>query len=153
MKRLYGEGTWFAVPLENGKYSIGIVARSGKHKLLGYFFGPAINSPPQLDEAASHTASRAVFVKMFSDLGLHEGSWPIIGYDPSFDSECWPVPDVFFLADAFGGLPWAVTYSEDLEETSRYRINLTEAESLPSDGFAGSVFIEKKLSSLLGATG
>ena len=40
-KRRYEEGDWFAVPLQNGGYSLGLVARAdGEGGVLGYFFGP-----------------------------------------------------------------------------------------------------------------
>jgi hypothetical protein len=48
------EGDGFAVPLRDGGYAIGVVARMDrKGSVLGYFFGPRYDEPPKLAEVAS----------------------------------------------------------------------------------------------------
>jgi hypothetical protein len=43
----YREGDWFAVPLRNGGFAVGLVARANpKAALLGYFFGPKTKGYP-----------------------------------------------------------------------------------------------------------
>ena len=51
------EGQWFAVPLDDGRFGTGLVARDSKTGvLLGYFFGPARESPVSLEQTAGFRA-------------------------------------------------------------------------------------------------
>lgn len=48
----YSEGQWFAIPLNNGGYALGIIVR-GSYKTkggLGYFFGPRYEDIPDGNE-------------------------------------------------------------------------------------------------------
>jgi len=62
MKRLsYREGTWFAVPLKDGGYAAGVVARVGRRGVLfGYFFGPRRPAAPSLSDLEGLTPNNAV---------------------------------------------------------------------------------------------
>lgn len=54
----------FAVPLRDGGYGIGVVARrDGKRAVLGYFFDPRYDSPPAVHNIGGLTALDAVLVQ------------------------------------------------------------------------------------------
>src|SRR5687768_5375020 len=80
----YKEGDWFAVPLRDGGWAVGRVARMppppkrGIH-LLGYFFGPRRDRVPALDDVADLAPEAAISIERFSDLGLVRGTWPVLG--------------------------------------------------------------------------
>src|SRR5262249_58700798 len=50
MAARYREGDWFAVPLGDGRYVLGRIARHHRATVLGYFFKPAYDHVPTLDE-------------------------------------------------------------------------------------------------------
>lgn len=152
MKRLpYHEGTWFAVPLPDGGYAVGVVARMGRRGVtLGYFFGPKRDAVPALSEVNALTPERAILVDIFGDLGLIEGSWPVIGQAPSWDRRQWPMP-AFGRFEPSTGRAFRVEYSEDnlLEAVREIQIPREEAERLPKWGLSGAGAIESVLAHVL----
>jgi hypothetical protein len=112
MKVPYREGTWFAVPLRDSGFGVGVVARSTKQGcLLCYFFGPRRDLPPSISDVAALSASDAIMVQMVGDLGLIRGEWPILGEPPIWDRSKWPVPP-FVRRDPILGQARRVQYSE-----------------------------------------
>jgi len=81
MKLPYREGTWFAVPLQEGGFAAGLVARttSRGRVILCYFFGPRQESVPILAEVEGLQPSGAIRALRVGDLGLIQGDWPIVG--------------------------------------------------------------------------
>ena len=62
----YGEGDWFAVPLREGGFAAGVVARANpKAVLLGYFFGPRRAAVPSVEEVSRLRPDDAVLVGKF----------------------------------------------------------------------------------------
>jgi hypothetical protein len=114
MKKLpYEDGTWFAVPLRNGGYGTGVVARHSQDGVvLIYLFGPKRSKPAELGDVERLSKAHAVRVCMAGDLGLMEGSWPIIGKGRLWAREDWPMPK-FLRKDELGGAAWLVTYADD----------------------------------------
>jgi len=79
-KRPYTEGDWIAVPLTGGGFAVGVVARANrKGGLLGYFFGSRYQTLPSVASVAGHRAEDAILVRIFGDLGLIDGRWPVLG--------------------------------------------------------------------------
>ena len=112
----YEEGSWFAIPLEQGGYAVGCVARcTGKGPALGYFFGPKRAQVPSIDELASLAPKDAIKVMQFGDLGLIDGSWPVIGRFPDWDRTKWPIP-IFYNDDPLVDVTWKVEYDDSLQE-------------------------------------
>jgi Immunity protein 26 len=149
----YEEGTWFAVPLRDGGYGVGLVARKARRGvLLGYFFGPRRRDVPKLADVEELTLAEAILVKLFGDLGLLEGSWPIIGRSRTWNRKAWPLPTFGRLVD-FTGRALRIEYSEDnLPETIReIPVSREEIEHLPEDGLSGAGSIEILLSKRLRA--
>jgi hypothetical protein len=148
----YTEGTLFFVPLRNGGYARGVVARSSRDGkvLLGYFFGPQLSST---EEAGTSTLdpSEAILRIRFGDLGLINGEWPIRGEILSWNRSEWPMP-VFVRKDPLGKRQSVFVRYSDADPSH------VELESPASDdvGFgvdlmSGYGAVEIKLTKLLGA--
>lgn len=86
----YREGDWFAAPLREGGYAVGVVARANpKAALLGYFFGPRRVGLPSLDDVVDLKPDDPVLVGKFGHLGLTKGTWPILGRLEDWDRAPW----------------------------------------------------------------
>jgi hypothetical protein len=149
----YKEGTWFAVPLRQGGYAVGRVARHTPEGeiILAYLFGPKRERVPTLDEVEHlepHEAVKAIHVGY---LGLLDGSWPVIGDSPRWERERWPMP-AFIRKDDLSRTAWRVIYSDDDPNSvvSEQRIPYETAE-LESAGLYGAKAVEAVLSQLLEA--
>lgn len=152
-KPRYGEGTWFAVPLNPGGYAAGVLARRGKKYrsvLFGYFFGPRHSSPPSLDDTRALKPGDAVWIRQFGHLGLRDGEWPIIGKDPNWDPAAWPLPD-FRHRDRILGHYLRVEYDQSDVSLTLRKSKATEEEvaDLPEDGLSGAVAVVNVLSKLI----
>lgn len=77
----FGEGDWFALPIKDGGWALGLIARRRPRSstLLGYFFGPRRQSPPILADATGLDPSDADLIHVFGYLGLKNGEWPVLG--------------------------------------------------------------------------
>ena len=66
----YSEGDVFAVPLTQGGYALGVVARAPKKGpvLLGYFFRDLFSTLPNESRAKNLRAIDAIKIKKFGDL-------------------------------------------------------------------------------------
>jgi hypothetical protein len=76
----YREGDWFAVPLRDVGYAVGLIARANPGGvLLGYFFGPRRSEVPGLEDVAGLRPGDAVLVRMFGHLGIVRGEVAVAG--------------------------------------------------------------------------
>jgi len=147
----YKEGDWFAVPLEKHGYAIGLIARGTKGAiLLGYFFGPPRRTIPSCEDIIDLKAEDAVLIRMFGDLGLLNGEWPIICASQKWNREEWPMPE-FVRIGSISGKASLIKYSED---DLRYEINARPCSQdlvglHPKDMIAGYGAIEIVLTNLL----
>ena len=149
----YKEGTWFAVPLEQGGYGVGRVARHAPHGkiILAYLFGARRDHVPTLDELDQLEPHQAVKVRRSSDLGLVDGSWPVISDSPRWERDRWPIPPCI-RKDELSGTAWKVTYSDsDLSEVESEQRIPYETTGMETAGFSGSGAVEYVLSELLKA--
>lgn len=151
----FGVGDWFAVPLPDGKYATGLLARANNRgAMLGYFFGPRREEPAALSELESLAANEAVLVGVFGYLGLKGGTWPVLGRLDSWEPSDWPMP-VFVRYEQMTGRVFRVFYDEN--DPGKYlREELVPAGHAvvgPKDSAMGAGFVESKLSLLLGEPG
>jgi len=146
----YREGTWFAVPLRQGGYAIGVAARiDGTGGMFGYFFGPKCEKVPILEEACKHCKEDAVLLTRFGDLGLIEGDWPIIGDCDEWDRGVWPMPP-FVRIDEVAGKAWISHYSEDnLDFIQEKPCDPSLVSEYPYDRLSGSGAVEIRLTKIL----
>ncbi|MCA9090167.1 MAG: immunity 26/phosphotriesterase HocA family protein [Planctomycetaceae bacterium] len=140
----YKEGTWFAVPLRQGGYATGVVARHvpGEGKIiLAYFFGPKRDTVATMEELGTLSPGDAIKVVRVGDLGIMEGSWPLIGESEQWDREKWPIPP-FIRKDDISKTAWRVVYADDnpneviLEESVSYETSEYERDALFGTGAA-----------------
>jgi hypothetical protein len=153
MKKLpYREGDVFAVPLRNGGFSLGVVARSpGRGKvLLGYFFGEKFPSPPRPSDLPPLLPENALKAVKFGDLSLMTGEWPVVGHLQNWDRDNWPMPK--FIRRAPFTSARLVSYADDdpSKEVAEEPCN-SDAEGYEEDGLMGAGFVELLLTELLGA--
>ena len=142
----YNEGTWFAVPLRTTGYGIGIVTRMApRGRLFGYFFGPARTTAPALDEVVTLTPEDAVLRIRFGDLGLLEGTWPIIGHAANFDRTVWPLPP-FIRIDDITGKAFKDTFSDSLDFVAQEPCDPELARVFPENALWGYRAVESELS-------
>jgi len=133
----YKEGTWFAVPLRQGGYAVGRVARHAPEGkiILVYLFGPKRERVPTLDELDHLEPHEAVKVIQAGDLGLLDGTWPIIGDSSCWERERWRIP-AFIRRDDLSRTAWRVIYADDdpntvvTEERTPYETTELEPNSL-----------------------
>jgi hypothetical protein len=149
----YREGDWFAVPLQGSGFAAGIIARAMPRRqgvLLGYFFGPRRDAVPKLDELSSLSASDAALVERFGDLGILDGTWPLVGRTDGWKRSVWPTP-VFGRLEELTGRAFKVIY-DDADPNlllREERIDPSELASMPKDGLSGARAVEGILTRLL----
>jgi hypothetical protein len=115
MKKLpYREGDIFAVPLQEGGFVLGVVARmpKGGKILLGYFFKEKFFSVPRPHDLPVLLPENVVKVVKFGDLSLMTGEWPVVGRVPDWDRADWPIPK-FIRRDDVTKRAWLISYADD----------------------------------------
>lgn len=148
----YREGDWFAVPLREGGYALGLAARvSPPGAILGYFFGPRRTTISTVIDIQDLTPSQAIYVSKFGDLGLLEGTWLVVHRPNEWHREKWPMPDFGRIDSLDNRIAYRTTYNENrLNEAIReIRVSPEEAQSLPEEGMFGYLGLEAYLSHLL----
>jgi len=149
----YSEGDWFAVPLRDGGFAVGIIARAMPRKegvLLGYFFGPRRDEVPALEELGDLSAPDAVMIEMFGDLGLIRGEWPLLGRVNGWDRSAWPTPE-FGRFEELTGRAFRVIYDDDNPNrvVREEQVDPNELAGLPKDGLSGAGAVERMLTRML----
>ena len=138
------------MPLPNGGYGLGLVARMApKGRLLfGYFFGP--RSDTLAFDLASIEAADAALVGRFGDLHLYDGKWKTLGQVPDWDRSNWPLP-LFLKRDPLGRLPdQVVCYDEDdLSRPGIWERRDSIPQGIPTDGLMGAGYVEIALGKAL----
>jgi hypothetical protein len=151
-KLKYGEGDWFSVPLRDQRsYAVGLIARlDGLGGVLGYFFGSARLSVPNLDELCRLQPVEAILIRRFSDLGIQRNEWGVIGKCNDWQRKDWPVP-LFARTTADGVVAWVSEYSDGngMSLVQERQITLDEVKKFPEDGSSGYGAIEIRLTKLL----
>ena len=149
-RQRYREGDWFAVPLGDGTYALGRIARHHGGIVFAYFFAPPFDHVPALDEAEARTAADASTQMLLSHLGLRDGEWPVLGQG-EWKREEWPLVEFERqIDDKLFAVRWDdETLSEEVESR---RIDASEAGSRPSDALAGAGAAVARLRRLLGVS-
>jgi hypothetical protein len=152
MKLPYKESTVFGVPLRNGGFGVGVVARTipGGKILLAYLFGPKLNKVPALDEVIGLRPQDAVQVVRVGDLSLMDSTWPIIGELHSWKRVEWPMPP-FARIDDISKRAWQVEYADaDVTKIeSQAEMHYADARRLDRDSVLGAGAAEITLTRLL----
>ncbi len=142
------EGDVVAVPLQQGGFGIGLVARKYKSILLGYFFKcifPLVPTEIQTDNVDIRVVA---LIGKFNSGGIENGEWPVLKTDFKFNKAEWPIP-MFKMQHPITEKFYAVQYDDTLLSEERYLITRKEADNLFSYGLHGYGAIEKELSRIL----
>lgn len=144
------EGTLFLVPLRRGGFARGLVARSAPEGalLFGYFFGPKVSSLVQMN-TDDMRPEFAIARLLFSDLGLVNGEWPIVGVVPNWRREDWAMPD-FVRRDVIGRRAWLVRRSDADPSKIDEELPIVFDSSHPENIASGYGSVELKLTKILG---
>jgi hypothetical protein len=150
----YSEGQWFAVPLKDDGFAIGIIVRGDYSTKggLGYFFGQRYLSLPSGEETYSKNKDNAIFICLFGDLGIITGKWPLISDGKPFIREEWPVPLFHRLDPLQESKAIIVEYNEDHIMGLPLRETITATNKIlefPNAGLYGSGAVEIELTKLL----
>jgi len=152
MKKLpYKEGDWFAVPLGDDRYGVGLIARAAPkgRVLLGYFFDRFFRGVPTLSDVADLTPDKAVEIIRFGDLSLFKGEWPILGPLPDWDRSRWPMP-LYIGRDLLVPRAWRVEYSDhDPNRVVRRERVPPDTAGIGSDSLYGAGAVEITLRKLM----
>jgi hypothetical protein len=148
----YKEGDWFAVPLRDGGYTLGRVARmDGRGGIIGYFFGPRHEQLPTPADVEGKEPSQAIWIANLGDLGFLEGTWHVISTSGPWRREQWPMP-LFKREDLTNPRrAWRVQYSESNfhRPVSEEAVTPDEVRDLPEDAVEGSGSVERWLTHVL----
>lgn len=145
----YSEGTVFSVPLREGGFARGIVARAAPLEacIFGYFFGPKQASVAELG-LEDMRPENAILSAIFGDLGLMNGEWTVIGALPNWQRKEWPMPD-FVRRDDIGKRAWRVRYSDNDPSKVESEQPTDFDTNLPPNWSSGYGSVELKLTMLL----
>lgn len=145
----YREGECIAVPLRNGGFARGIIARlDGKGLAFGYFFGPKFDEVQHI-ECSGLSPRDAILIGLFGDLGLLRGDWRVVGRVPEWNREEWPFPPLARV-DEKANKAWLSYYDEEsLSVLEEIPISPTVAEKYPYDRTMGFGAVEIRLTKLL----
>jgi len=144
----YSEGAVFAVPLRNGGYARGVVARAGPEGkvLFGHFFG--LDSVDQVNLEGIEPG-KSILSVIFGDLGLINGEWRLIGSMPNWQRGAWSMPD-FVRRDPIGKRAWRVRRSDVDPLKIESEVPVEFDTDLPPNLSSGYGAVELKLTKLLG---
>lgn len=151
----YDEGDWFAIPLRDGDYALGIIVRGNYQTKggLGYFFGPRYDHIPSNEEIWEKKPSEALLITQFGDLGIINGRWPIIQSTRRFLKEEWPIPKFGSKNPLLPQKAFIREYKQDstgvLQIVREIVVDVKEMEGLPIDSSMGGGAVEIRLSDIL----
>jgi hypothetical protein len=116
--RLFRDGSWFAVPLQDETWAAGLAAwTDNRGAVIAFLFGPRRKTMPSLADLRGLSPNQASLVANVSDLKLRDGRWPVIGAQEGWPRGQWPMP-TFHRPE--GDWHWCVTYAPgDLIEPAR----------------------------------
>ena len=143
----YAEGSVFLVPLRDGGYGRGVVARATPkgRVIFGYFFGPRMASSEALPPDGL-APQRAVLRIRFGDLGLINGEWRVLGRLPNWNRSDWPISD--FLRRPPGMRARQVRYADDDPNRVEAEYPAEDDVKLETDSLSGYRSVEIKLNKL-----
>jgi hypothetical protein len=142
------EGDVFAVPLLQGDYAIGLIAREQNKITLGYFFRTIFKTLPEELDTTGINHWEVALIGKFSSLAIEKGEWPLLKTNFKFNRNNWPIP-VLKMQDPLTEQYFAVLYDDTLVNEQRYKISIEEASELFGHGNYGYEALQKKLSTVL----
>ena len=146
----YTEGTCFFVPLREGGFARGVVARmDGEGRIYACFYGPKLTKCEGLFDGIK--AQDAELSGLCGDLGLLKGDWPQAGELKEWNRSDWSLPP-FYREDERERQAWLSYYDENTldfvrEEPVEYRGD--QYMKYPYDRLIGYGSVEVRLTKAL----
>jgi hypothetical protein len=136
--------------MPSGGFALGLVARSSRGVLLCYFFGPISPEIPTLASAAGKTVETAALVAKVGHLGIKNGTWPVLGNEPGWSRERWPMP-VFVKHEELTGRVYELHYPDGDPNGVPRRVPMAADESAqgPEDGLMGYAYAARAVEKAL----
>lgn len=144
------EGDIFLLPLINGGFSIGLLARVISWMSLGYFFKIRYSEAPQGIDTDILNKDNVLYIGKFSTRSLYIGEWKIIGTMPNWDRHYWDIPQFKIEATP---VYYIVTLDDSLKEVKREPCTKEAQEGLLEAVTSGYEAIRIKVSKLLDDAG
>jgi Immunity protein 26 len=153
-RRNYREGQWFLidvpaeyVPNRTQRFGAGLIARGKRgNAVFAYIFGPW-DGPPSVEDLAKLRHDQALLSLVMPDDYLRTGRFPLIGANPQFSREQWPMPE---LGMYMGGdnEAWAIRTNPDepFEALDKRPVTPAVAVALPAYALSGYATFYRKLS-------
>ena len=143
------EGDLFVVPLIQGGYALGLIARQFKKIVLGYFFAKVYPQVPESVIGSDLKVEKIIFIGKFSSLAFEDGNWPLVKAENFvFNRDEWVIP-VFKMQHPLTEEYFAVIYDETLLNEKRYKITKEDADKLFKYGLNGYENLREILSEIL----
>jgi hypothetical protein len=144
------EGAWFGVPLDSG-VAVGLITRAQSPGAFGYFFGPRRDALPPFSELSEPSANDAILACRFTVGVLRSGEWPLLGVDPDWRRDDWPIPPLVRYDELLRRYVLMVYTDNLFEPTDQLELRPGDhPERFRTDDFLGEGVIPKRLSKLLG---
>ena len=139
------------MPLLTTGFGIGLVTRKGQHGVvLGYFFGSRWEGMPRVSQLYGLTGKRSILIRRFTDTGLRDGTWMVIGRSPDWNRQAWPIPKFETAASSLQpDQCWVREYGDDLTVIHDQEIPKISGAGLPKDILSGSHALQVTLTQLL----
>lgn len=146
------EGKVVAVPLQDGRFALGVVARHHSHAVVGYFFPETYAQKPSLEGLSLLRAEDAALVFRFANTPLSSGRWHVLGELPGWDRAQWPVPLFRAWWNKDVPRPPELQPYDEVTLVALDRVFTTpeEWELHPEDGYSPQDVAEAKLNRILG---
>jgi hypothetical protein len=148
----YSEGDCFLVPLKNGGYARGVVARlNGKGKVCSFFFLPRYEHITDAIIDDYLTPANSLYVSFHSDSGfIVDNRWKVFGKISPWVRDDWHLP-VFGFTNTLLDERGELRYYDDktLEKINEETVSVEKVANLPEDGAAGSGYIEGRLAIII----
>lgn len=150
-KKIYTEGSFFAIPLRDTTFAVGLIIRINDSSVLGHFLNKKfieIPDPHQISKLFLSLENIAL-TRIFGSRGLDKRRWPVFGKMDQWKREVWNVP-VFGKKDALADYYFKIHYDDNLKFIKQELVSdADKIKNLPKEGSAGYGFIEEVLSDIL----
>ena len=147
----YQDGDCFLLPLRDGGFARGVVARhNGRGVVFGYFFRPRVIEKDAT--VGTLVPSEAVLSGKFGDLSLLKGEWRILGRIAQWSATEWPMPPLIRVDD-MASRAWLSFYDDRTFACLREEaVAPALISKYPYDRMMGSGSVEIRMTKLLSET-
>jgi Immunity protein 26 len=147
------EGNLFLVPLGNGSYSLGLIARLKEEtgSVLGFFFNAVHNPVTSVDHLLQQKPQDAIAVMKFGYGALRDNVWKVIGPLSSWKREDWEVTTFSYSNDILKKFEKREYDSNDPfhKVVNIIKVKPEELKGIPKDSTFSPVAVVNELNSVL----